>query len=294
MSAINRAQVFRFLTKPWDAPDILAAVEQACDYVAQRRAILRLVEIVASRNDELAAMLQELKATQQQVLHLDRLGTIGRLTSGVTHDLRNFLTGLALLEEDIETREVPADLRETVGIGLAGVRNLVSTLESMGQFASSGRLGVERAPMSPAVVVRDATTVLRMDMEFRRRNVVASVEEGLPDIVADRQKLVQVLVNLIRNAVQATAKGQGVTIQVASAPGGGVVFAVEDEGPGVPPEVREKLFNPFVSSKGSGGMGMGLYMARLVAESHGGWIACVDRPGGGTRFEVVIGTGRAD
>ena len=146
-------------------------------------------------------------------------------------------------------------------------------------------------PTSPEAVVRDALTVMRMDMEFRRRNVVSSVGPDLPVIAADRQKLVQVLVNLMRNAVQATQRGQTVTLEATQNLEGDVVFAVEDEGPGVAPDLREKLFSPFVSTKGSGGMGMGLYMARLVAESHQGRIECLERLGGSARFELVIGWG---
>jgi two-component system sensor kinase FixL len=67
-----------------------------------------------------------------------------------------------------------------------------------------------------------------------------------------------------------------------------VVFAVEDEGPGVPPELKQNLFKPFVSSKGEGGMGMGLYMAKLIIDSHQGEIAVLDRPTGGARFEVRL------
>lgn len=288
MSAINRAQVFRFLTKPWQPHEILAAVEQASINVEQHRAIKRLVEIVSARNEELAATLEELRSTQQQLLHMERLSTIGRLTSGVTHDLRNFLSGLALIEEDIATREVPSDLRDTVTTGLAGVRNLLATLETMNQFASSGKLGIQPRPTDPKSIVKDATTVLRLDMEFRRRNVNVRIAEGLPTITVDHQKMVQVLVNLVRNAVQATRQGQMVLIEAVLSPGGGVVFAVEDEGPGIPEDLKDRLFDPFVTTKGSAGMGIGLYMAKLVVESHGGQIRCADRPLGGARFEVVF------
>ena len=95
------------------------------------------------------------------------------------------------------------------------------------------------------------------------------------------------LVNLVRNALQATAQWRQVNIE-ASRANGHVIFAVEDEGPGVPREIRENLFKPFVSSKGEGGMGMGLYMAKLIIDSHAGEIAVLDRPQGGARFEVRL------
>ncbi|MBM4396869.1 MAG: HAMP domain-containing histidine kinase, partial [Deltaproteobacteria bacterium] len=71
--------------------------------------------------------------------------------------------------------------------------------------------------------------------------------------------------------------------------GGGIRFVVEDHGSGIPADQKDRLFKPFSSTKGAGGMGMGLLGARLVVESHGGRIACADREGGGTRFEIVLG-----
>jgi signal transduction histidine kinase len=287
MSAINKAQVFRFLTKPWESASILAAVEQASRHVYQRRAILRLVEVVQTRNEDLALAMEELKSAQQRLLHMERLGTMGRLAAGVTHDLRNFLMGLALLEEEFQTRDVSEELKDTVAVGLAGIRNLVATLETMNQFARSGQLGVAKLPTSPETIVRDAMTVMRMDMEFRKRNVIQRVGPDLPEILGDRQKLTQVLVNLTRNAVQATQRGQTIVVEASSTPGG-VCLAVEDEGVGIPMDMRSQLFLPFVSNKGTAGMGMGLYMARLVAESHGGTIQCANRLGGGTRLELAL------
>lgn len=293
IAAINRAGAFRFLTKPWNPDEIRMAVADAATYVYQRRAIERLVALVARRNDELAKALEDLRLAQDRMLHLERLGTMGRLTAGVTHDLRNFLMGLALIEEEMATRtEVTDDLRETVTVGLAGLRNLLATLETMNQFARGGPMTLDPQPLSPARLVHDALVVMHGDMDFRRREVVARVADNLPDIEGDRTRLVQVLVNLLRNAVQATRPGQRIAVETSLAEDGRVVLAVEDEGPGIPPEVRAHLFDPFVSTKGEGGMGMGLYMAKLIVEGHGGGIR-VNGQFPPTKLEVVLPMVRA-
>jgi len=276
IAAINRAKAFLFLTKPWEEDEIKMAVAQASNHVYQRRAIVRLVDLVSRRNEELAMALAELRAAQDRMLHLERLGTIGRLTAGITHDLRNFLMGLALLEEEFQTRaEVAPDLRDTVTIGLHGARNLLATLETMNQFARGGKMVVEHRPVSVERVIHDAVTVMRGDIQFRRRDVKVRVAEGIPDILGDHTRLVQALVNLIRNAVQATKEGQRISIEASVDPDGRVVLSVEDEGPGIPPEVRSRLGEAFVSTKGDEGMGMGLFMARLIAEGHHG---CIEVP----------------
>lgn len=287
ISAINRARVFRFLKKPWQPDDILEAVRQASEHVYQTRAIQRLVALLAKRTEELDEALAQSRSTQRQLLHLERLGTMGRLSAGVVHDLRNLMVSLGYVEGVLRQRGVAADVEESVHVGMQGVENLIHTLEAMHQFARGGSLTLEKASLPAASVVQDALAIARMDLNFRMHKVSVNIDEGLPGIYADRQKLIQVLVNLIRNALQATAQWRHVGIE-ASRRNGHVIYAVEDEGPGIAPELRHNLFKPFVSSKGEGGMGMGLYMAKLIVDSHQGEIAVLDLPQGGCRFEVRI------
>jgi len=292
--AINRARAFRFLRKPWEPPEIAQAVEHASAYVVQRRTIEKLVTLLARRTDELRASLEELRVQQQSVLHLERLSTLGRLSSGVTHDLRNAMVSLRAVEWEIAKTTVSPPLREILTLGISGVDNLLHTLQTLNEYARTGALVLKAAPVDPAMLLSDALAISRLDADLRMCVVHRDVAPRLPRIPADRQKLTQVLVNLIRNALHAT-KGEGAVRVSARARGQNEVeFAVEDEGPGIPPEMRDHLFQPFVSSKGDQGLGMGLYLARLIVESHQGRIAALDRPEGGTRFEVVIPTAPPD
>jgi signal transduction histidine kinase len=287
ISAINRARVFRFIKKPWQADDVLEAVRQASEHVHQTRAIQKLVELLARRTQELDTSLGEVRRTQRHLLHLERLSTMGRLATGVIHDLRNLMVSLGYIEGVLLQKQVAPDVHESVKVGMQGVDNLIHTLEALHQFARGGGLHLEKSRLQASQVVQDAIAISRMDLNFRMHKVGVRVAEGLPPVEGDRQKLTQVLVNLVRNALQATAQWRQVNIE-ASRSNGHVVFAVEDEGPGVPREVRDNLFKPFVSSKGEGGMGMGLYMAKLIVDSHAGEIAVLDRPEGGARFEVRL------
>jgi signal transduction histidine kinase len=172
--------------------------------------------------------------------------------------------------------------------GIAGVDGLLLTLQNLHQFSRTGALTLQLSPVDPAAVVRDALAIARMDLRLRLRRVESDVPERLPHVRADAQKLTQVLVNLIRNALQATGDNTAVRVAASARAAGEVEFTVEDEGPGIGPELRDRLFQPFVSSKGGEGLGLGLYMSRLIVESHHGSIRAVDRPGGGARFEVVV------
>jgi signal transduction histidine kinase len=286
-AAINRANAFRFLRKPWEPADILEAIDQACAHVSQRRIIERLVTLLSERGEMLRSSFDEMKKQQQALLHLERIGTIGRLASGVTHDLGNMVASLREAEYQLSQHSAAPELRETFTLGLAHVEKILRTLKTLQDFAHSGKLEISRAPTDPADVVRDAVTISRMDLHFRLRKLVVDVAPSLSPLQADRLKLSQALVNLIQNAVRATDKDAAVRIIASPLPDGGLELAVEDDGPGVEPEHRPRLFQPFSAGKTSEGLGMGLYMARLIVESHGGTIRLVDRPRG-ARFEMHI------
>lgn len=285
-SAINRANAFRFMRKPFDPAEIVGAVEQASADVGHRRTIVRLVQLLARRSDELRASLEELQAQREMLLHLERLGTIGRLAAGVTHDLRNLMVAFRAAEWEMEKATIPTALREIVTLGLAGAENLVRSLGTLQEFARTGQLALDLQPVDPGAVLRDALAIVRMDVTFKLHVVTASVPEGLPPVRGDRQKLTQVVVNLVRNALHATGSGERVRV-LAERRDGEVALVVEDDGPGVPSEIRERLFQPFASTKGDQGTGLGLYMARLIVLSHHGRILLADRPRG-ARFEVVL------
>jgi signal transduction histidine kinase len=286
-AAINRANAFRFLRKPWEPADILEAIDQACAHVSQRRIIERLVTLLSERGEMLRSSFDEMKKQQQALLHLERIGTIGRLASGVTHDLGNMVASLREAEYQLSQHSASPELRETFTLGLAHVEKILRTLKTLQDFAHSGKLEIARAPTDPADVVRDAVTISRMDLHFRLRKLVVDVAPSLPALQADRLKLSQALVNLIQNAVRATDANAAVRIIASPLPDGGLELAVEDEGPGVEAELRPRLFQPFAAGKASEGLGMGLYMARLIVESHGGTIRLVDQPRG-ARFELRI------
>jgi len=118
----------------------------------------------------------------------------------------------------------------------------------------------------------------------------------LPEVLADRRRLVQVLLNLLVNAVEALEE-TGVerpAIWIYARPdNGGLVLAVEDNGPGFPPAVRARLFEPFFTTKPAGkGTGLGLSLSREYVESFGGRLRAENRPEGGARFSIALRWGR--
>src|SRR5207245_9197349 len=99
--AINRARVFRFRKKPWQPEDILEAVRQACEHVYQSRTIQRLVALLARRTEELTASLSVIESAHHQMLHLEPLGTIGRLAAGITHHHPHVMIRVNIIEPQL-------------------------------------------------------------------------------------------------------------------------------------------------------------------------------------------------
>jgi signal transduction histidine kinase len=288
IAAINQAGAFRYLKKPWRPEEMLGTIAQAREHVFNERAMRKLVELLAARTESLTEALSAVRAAQAQLIHMERLSTMGRFAAGVVHDLRGAMVGLNYLEAKASRMEASADLCDTIRVGLAGLENLRGLLETMQEYGRESAMRVSLQPVDVASVVRDAMVVMRGDMEYRSRQVDWRPVPGLAPVTGDHNKLVQVVVNLLRNAVQATRSGQTVRIEAVHEPGRQLVIAVEDEGQGVEPAMAERLFDPFVSTKGAQGVGMGLYMTRLIVEAHGGTVTCSNRAQGGARFEVRL------
>lgn len=284
--AINSAGVFRVLCKPYDADELVAVVEQARQHVRSVRMNRGLLALLASRSEALHHAIHELQFAQQKMVHLDRLSTVGRLTAGITHDLRNAMQTVVLLEEDLAQLEVPPLVADCLRVGVSGMRSLLASLRTVHQFGGGG-VALVPSDLRVEQLLRDAEVVSRMDPARGARTLRIGPTGPLPPLRGDHPKLVQVLVNLLRNAMQATGP-YGTIILDATPHRGGVVISVEDDGPGVAPEIIARLFEPFSSTKGDLGVGVGLYMARLVAASHGGTLAHAPSKGPGARFELWL------
>ena len=234
--------------------------------------------------------LTEQKRMEREIRRNDRLRALGQLSAGVAHEIRNPLTGIATSAEilggklagDEEkskyTRAMLAEINRLDGI----VRNLLT-------FARPPRPRVARCAIAE-VTERVRALVVEQAQEKGVALDFSSIDEDLT-CDGDAGQLTQVLLNLVINAVQACGGGDVVRVQArrtASAPAGssGARIEVMDTGPGVPPDIRESLFEPFVTTK-TQGTGLGLAISQQIVEDHGGRIHCefLDR---GTRFTVEL------
>jgi signal transduction histidine kinase len=163
--------------------------------------------------------------------------------------------------------------------------------------AEAGALRLHRELVEPEDLVEDAGTAYRSTAEAAGVTIEVRATKGLPSLEIDPMRIGQVLANLLSNAVRHTPAGGSVVVSANQADEGGVVFAVEDTGPGIPLDVLPHVFDRFVRAADSGGAGLGLAIAKALVEAHGGTIAAESDPGRGTAIRFVLptsGRGRPD
>lgn len=220
----------------------------------------------------------------------DRLAAIGQMVAGLAHEIRNPLATIGVLAGLLE-RALPdrPDEQKLVRELLEELRGLTRTVNARLDFVRPA--APCRVAVDPAALVEEALRLARARTPFAGRVDVA-VEDGVGAVAADPEQLRSVLVNLVVNAFEAMAEAPGaeaprLAIRVSGASGQGVTIAISDNGPGVPPALRERIFYPFFTTRAEG-TGVGLAEAQKAVLSHGGSLGVRDGEGGGATFVVHL------
>jgi len=269
-AAAIRAGACAYLVKPCAVPELLLTVGQA----------LRQVRLQAER-EELARRAQL----------AEKLAAVGRLTAGLSHEIRNPLNAAALQLSVLErrVRKLPEDgqaaLLEPLVLVRDEIRRLDQTLQDFLLFSRPREL--VRRPVPLEALLRKVADLLSGDAEARLvQLVVVEVVPGTPAAAADEDVLRQVLLNLILNALDVSPRGGQVQLQ-GRAVEDGVELVVADEGPGIPPEVRDRLFEPFFTTKPNG-TGLGLAIVHSLVDQHGGRVWADRGETGGAAFHIRL------
>jgi signal transduction histidine kinase len=240
---------------------------------------------------ELAGTFEQMVAAiaqaNEQLVAAERLATIGKMAAHVTHEIRNPLSSIALNLELLE-EQLPSGDAEARALFRA-IGKEVERLSGLSrQYLAFARSQLPtREPEDVGALLEEAMAFVRLDLEKHDIRVTLDVEPGLSPVLCDEGQIKQVLLNLLQNARDVMPGGGEVRVSVR-AEGEEVVIAVDDQGPGVPEERRERLFEPFYTTK-SHGTGLGLAITQHIASSHGGSISCDAAPGGkGARFVLRL------
>lgn len=257
---------------------------------ARRRGLMLIgvVDITARKVAEAA-----LARLQSEFAHAARVSMLGELTASIAHEVNQPLAAIAtsgsaaqrwLANDEPDLGEV-RDLAERIVADARRAASIIARVRAMAE-----RREPERLPLSLNTVVEETLVFLGHDLQGRQVTAERCLSPDLPETLADRTQLQQVIVNLAVNAAQAMADAGTPerTLRFTTATGdGGITLTVEDNGPGIPGD-PDRLFDSFYTTKASGmGMGMGLPICRSIAEAHGGTIVAANGETG-ARFTLTL------
>ncbi|MBI3002130.1 MAG: response regulator [candidate division NC10 bacterium] len=242
--------------------------------------------------------LSEIKALQEEILRKDRLAAIGRVAAGVAHEIRNPLFGITSVAQILnnEVEYGPAH-RELVTAMLSESRRLNALVNDLLLYGRPSSL--ERRPVELGQVWEEILGLQREELQARGVTFRREIPPDFPAVPVDPDKMKQVFLNLLKNAVEATPPGGAVTValrlrpaQVGRRRGGPgrsrfAEIALSDTGCGIPAADRERIFDLFHTTKPRGS-GLGLAICRRLVEDHGGRILVDSKEGEGSTFTVLL------
>lgn len=234
--------------------------------------------------ERIAERTRELQESQAQVLHQEKMAAFGLLAAGIAHEVGNPLTSISTLIQLLERRDLDDYTRERLGLvntQLTRIQAILRELVTFGRPASD-----TRGRVSLLEIVDEALGIAKYYKGVKSREVRAEIRDDLPGFIGVRDQLVQVFLNLILNAIDATGKGGKVLIE-AHVADRELIATVTDDGPGIATENRDRLFRPYFTTKRHG-TGLGLFVTRKLVLAHGGTVSFDSPPGGGTTFRLVF------
>jgi PAS domain S-box-containing protein len=240
-----------------------------------------------------------LRQLQSQVIHAEKLSTVGQIAAGVAHEINNPLTSIQVCAEALLRKATLAaegrasaafdapdvDRLKKIGEGADRIRRFARDLVSYARPTGS-----EAEHVLLNDVVEQGLSFCEHVIEAARARIERDLAPALPRLQAVRDQLLQVVINLVTNAAHAVeSRGGLIRVRTWSAGGASVGFAISDDGVGIKDEDRAKIFDPFFTTKPAGrGTGLGLSVVRNIVYAHGGQISFQTRAGGGTTFIVTL------
>ncbi|NDY55213.1 HAMP domain-containing histidine kinase [Desulfovibrio sulfodismutans] len=258
------------------------------DFSPVRHGGHHIVEI-AGLLDALDRMALELAAHQEDLLQARKIAALGTLTAGIAHEINNPINNIMLSAEsmiEIHGQDLDEDGREIVSDILSQAERAGEIVRNLLDFSRTEK--ARFSPLSPEVIVESSLALVKNQIMISGLTVGVDVPPGLPGVVGNLRHLQQVFVNLLQNAVHATAPGGRIDILAREEPNS-VRLEVRDTGKGIDKALLPHIFEPFFTTKDVGkGTGLGLAVTYSIIKRHSGRIEVESEPGLGTTFIIHL------
>ncbi|MDD5505475.1 MAG: ATP-binding protein [Candidatus Omnitrophica bacterium] len=249
---------------------------------------VRLYEQALKRAKELRIAYDELKEMQDKLTQMEKLKAIGQLASGVAHDIRNplgiIIQGVSYLEQLIPSAE--KEQLETLSMIMDSAQRADGIVASLLDFSRGTKL--ELRPEDIHSILESCLNLVKA--ELKHVKVTRQIQEGLPKVPVDKNKLMQVFINLFMNAAHAMPENGELIIRCfLKKAEEAIIVEIEDTGTGIPEENLKRIFDPFFTTKGPGkGTGLGLSVSQNIINLHKGLMEINSQVGKGTKVSVAL------
>ncbi len=288
LDAINRWRVSRIVPDTPEANLLVDAIRKAQQALDLERGLQQAATALRQETESLESALTSLRETEERTRQNERLATLGRITSSLIPVIGTHLDALQEFNSLVLGSRDGRDprLEELLGYAFTGIRSLHAMLDEIRAYAESRPDTYKFAVHEVDEIAHFVVAFCRYDPLSARRRVASDLGADAK-VSADVFRLYQSLINIIRNAYQASRDGGQVLVRTRRE-GDDVIIDVENDGEPIAPEVKSRLFEPFFTTKGEEGIGLGLSMCRTTIERHGGTISCTSGPGQPTRFRIRL------
>jgi two-component system, NtrC family, sensor kinase len=235
-------------------------------------------------------MVSELKNREDQIIQSKKLASIGILTAGVAHELGNPLNNISMIAQTFQehyanlTEAEHMEFMKMVEDESDRIKDIVTNLLDFSKPKEQ-----IRAVIDINHIVKKGLRLVENLIHISNIDVTIDLREGLPPVLVNENRILEVLVNLMTNAIHAMSKGGQLTVFTDTAQDPGYVqIEITDNGKGIPPQIIQHLFDPFFSTKGTQGTGLGLFVSYGIIKNHGGTIDVDSQVSRGTKFTIIL------
>jgi len=234
---------------------------------------------------------ERMEAASNKLIQAEKLASIGRLSAGIAHEIRNALTSVKLnIQKLVQSDRLDDIEKEHLSISQEGIGQMEKFIKELLDFTRVLALNLDR--FSIEQILEESIKTLADTLELKKVVLEKNFAKGLPQVLVDADKLKQVFLNILRNSYEAVEEKGKINISLSllqKQSGSKIRVYISDNGSGIPEENRETVFEPFYTTKASG-IGLGLPIARKIIEQHRGTIRVKENVAKGTSFEILIPT----
>jgi signal transduction histidine kinase len=281
----------------WASAAMAMLLKQVGNHLGQLNAALE--ENRARLEERIAQRTSQLRESQAHVLHQEKMAAFGLLAAGIAHEVGNPLTSISSLVQMLQRRDQDAYTQQKLALVSGQLQRIQNTLRELANFGRPASRS--RTRVLPADALDEALHIAKYYKRTHGCRIETHVSAQLPAILGVRDQLVQIVLNLILNAIDATRSGGSVAISAeagtfegdtAPAAGPWIELRVRDTGTGIAAEDAARIFQPYFTTKDHG-TGLGLFVTRKLVTEHGGLIDFETTLGAGTTFRVRLPAAQA-